>query len=85
MAGTDPLCRFTWHSLGGHLGCTGYFSSMAIRQVRGIQHSPRLSDLSTITCKYGIMDIDVAVIGHAFEFWEARKSSIDFPLYSRDD
>ena len=31
------------------------------------------------------MDVDIAVIGHAFKFWEARKSSIDFPLYSRDD
>ena len=31
------------------------------------------------------MDIDVAVIRHASEFWEVRKSSIDFPLYSRDD
>ena len=31
------------------------------------------------------MDIDVAVIGHACEFWEVRKSSIDFPLCFRDD
>jgi len=31
------------------------------------------------------MDINVAVIRHASEFWEVRKSSIDFPLCSRDD
>ena len=31
------------------------------------------------------MDIDVAVIGCAFDFWEARKSRIDFPLCFRDD
>ena len=31
------------------------------------------------------MDIDIAIVGHALEFWKARRSSIDFPLYSRDD
>ena len=31
------------------------------------------------------MDIDVAVTERASDFWEARKSSIDFPLCSRDD
>ena len=31
------------------------------------------------------MDIDITVIRHASEFWEACKSSIDFPFYSRDD
>lgn len=31
------------------------------------------------------MDINIVVIGHAFKFLEVRKSSVDFPLYSRDD
>ena len=31
------------------------------------------------------MDIDVAVIGCASDFWEVRKSRIDFPLCFRDD
>ena len=31
------------------------------------------------------MEIDVTVIWRASEFWEACKSSIDFPLCSRDD
>ena len=31
------------------------------------------------------MDIDVAVIGCAYKFWQVHKSSIDFPLCSRDD
>ena len=31
------------------------------------------------------MDIDVAVIGHASEFWEVCKLSIDFPFSFRDD
>ena len=54
-------------------------------QFRGIQHIPQLSDLSVITCEYRLMDIDVAVTERASDFWEARKSSIDFPLCSRDD
>lgn len=31
------------------------------------------------------MDIDIVVVGHASEFWETRRLSIDFPLYFRDD
>lgn len=31
------------------------------------------------------MDVDIAVVGHASEFWEARRLSIDFPLYSKDN
>ena len=31
------------------------------------------------------MDVDIKVVGHALEFWEACRSSIDFPLYSKDD
>ena len=53
---------------------------MAMRQFKGIQHIPRLSDLSVVTCEYRLVDIDVAVIGSAFKFWEARNSSIDFPF-----
>ena len=58
---------------------------MSIRQFGDVQHIPRLSDLSVVTCKYRLMDIDVAMIGYASDFYEARKSSIDFPLYSRDN
>ena len=52
MAGIDLLCWFPRYSLGGHLGCTGYFLGMAIRQFRGIHHIPQLSDLSTVTYEY---------------------------------
>ena len=31
------------------------------------------------------MDIDVAMIGHAFEFWEVCQLSVDFLLCSKDD
>ena len=31
------------------------------------------------------MDIDITVVRSASKFWEVRRSSIDFPLYSRDD
>ena len=55
-----------------------------MRQFGGIQHIPRLSDLSTVTYEYGLVDIDIAMIRHASRFWEMRMSSIDFPLYSRD-
>ena len=41
---------------------------MAMRQFGGIQHIPRLNDLSVVTCEYELVDIDVVVIGHAFEF-----------------
>ena len=68
MVGANPLCRFTRYSLGGHLGCTRYFLGMTIQQFGDIQHIPRLSDLFAVTCKYGLMDIDIAVIGHASEF-----------------
>ena len=58
---------------------------MAMRQFKGIQHIPQLSDLSTITYEYGLVDINMAIAGHASKFWEARRSSIDFPLCSWDD
>ena len=58
---------------------------MAIWQFGGIQHIPQLSDLLVITCEYGLVDINVIVIGHASKFWKAHKSSIDFPYCSRDD
>ena len=55
-----------------------------MRQFGGIQHIPRLSDLSIFTCKFKLIDINVAVIG-ASKFWKAHKSSIDFPFCFRDD
>ena len=69
----------------GIWGCTGYFPSMAMRQFGGIQHIPQLSDLFVVTCEYGLMDIDVAMIGHAFKFWEVCQLSVDFLLCSWDD
>lgn len=50
----------------------GYFPSIVVQQFRGIQHIPQLSDLFAIIYKYGLVDIDIAVVGHASEFWEAR-------------
>ena len=43
---------------------------------------PNLVIFSIVTCKYELVDIDIVVIGCAFEFWEVHKSSIDFPLCS---
>ena len=41
---------------------------MAMQQFGGIQHIPRFSDLFVVTYEYGLVDIDVVVIGHASEF-----------------
>ena len=49
------------------------------------QHISRRSNLSVVTCEYELMDIDVAMTGYASDFWEVRKLSINFPLYSRVD
>lgn len=38
-----------------------------MKQFRGIQHIPRLNDLSAITYEYGLMDIYIAVVGGAFK------------------
>ena len=46
----------------------GYFLGMAMGQFRGIQHIPRLCDLSVVSCEYRIMDIDVAMIRRASKF-----------------
>ena len=40
--------------LVGIWGCIGYFLGMALRQFGGDQHVPRFSDLSVITCDYGL-------------------------------
>ena len=85
MAGADPLCQFTQHSLGGHLGVHGVLPRHSHATIWGYLAYPWLKDLSVVTCKYELVDINVTVIRHAFEFWEARKSSIDFPICSRDD
>lgn len=55
-----------------------------MRQFGGIQHNPQLSDLSATTSEYGLVDIDIAVVGHASKFWEGHRLSIYFPLCSRD-
>ena len=49
-----------------------------MRQFRGTQLVPFLSDLSDITCEYGDRSRDTAMIGHAFSFWVTYKSSIDY-------
>jgi len=72
---------FPWRESGVH----SVFPSMAMLQFKGIQHIPRLSYLSTVTCEYRFVEIDIAVAGHASEFWEVCRSSIDFSLYSMDD
>jgi len=38
-----------------------------MKQFEGIQHIPRLNDLS-ISCEYGLVDIDIAAVGRALEF-----------------
>ena len=58
---------------------------MAMQQFGGIQHIPQFSNLSVVTCEYELMDIDVAVVGRASEFWKACKSRLTSPLYFRDD
>lgn len=47
-------------------------------QFKGIKHIPRLNDLSAITYEYGLVDIDVAMIRSASEFWEAHKPGMVF-------
>ena len=39
-----------------------------MRQFGGIQYIPRLSDLFVVTYEYRLVDIDIAVAGHASEF-----------------
>ena len=85
MAGWTHCVGLLGISQVGIWGCTRYFPSMPIRQFEGIQHIPRLSDLFVVTCEYGLMDIDVVVTGRAFDFQEALKLSIDFPLCFRDN
>ena len=47
--------------------------------------SPNSVIFTAITYEYGLVDINIVVVGRAFEFWEAHRSSIDFPFYSRDN
>ena len=48
MVGVDPLCQFTWYSPGGHLEMNGVLSGIDMGQFGGIQHIPRLCDLSVV-------------------------------------
>ena len=50
-----------------------------MRQFWGDQHFPPLNDIFVVTCEYGLLDIDVAMIEHTFGFWKEHKSIIDFP------
>jgi len=53
---------------------------MALRQFGGDQHVSRLSDISNITCGYGLQDIDVVMLERAFGFWQECRSTIDYQL-----
>ena len=71
--------------LVGIWGCIGYFPSMYLRQFRGNQHVPRLSDLFVITCDYGLLHIDVVIIDCASNFWMEHRSTTDYPTCPGDD
>ena len=74
MVGTDPCVDLLDIPLVGIWGCMGYFPGIAKSQFRGIQNIPRLSDLSTVTYKYRLMDIDIVVVGRAESrvWWDTR-------------
>ena len=79
MAGLDPLCWFAWYPFGGHLGLDKVLPKYSHEAVWGDHHFPRLNDIFVVTCEYGLLDIDVAMIEHTFGFWKEHKSIIDFP------
>ena len=58
---------------------------MALRPFGGDQHVPQLSDISTITCGYGLQDIDVFMVERPFGFWQECSSTIDYPTCPGDD
>ena len=41
---------------------------MVMQRLEGVQYIPQLSDLLVVTCEYGLVDIEVVVIGHTSEF-----------------
>lgn len=41
---------------------------MALRQFGGDQHVSRFSDLSIITCDYGLQDIDIVIVDRTLVF-----------------
>lgn len=80
MAGLDPLCWFTWRPFGGHLGLYKVLSGYGHEACKyGLQ------DLSVITCEYSLQDIDIVVIDCISDFWKKLSSTIDCPIYPRDD
>ena len=83
MVGANPLCWFTQHSLDRYLGVHwGTSKAWPCGNLGVSSIFPDLVIFSIVTCKYELVDIDIVVIGCAFEFWEVHKSSIDFPLCS---
>ena len=56
-----------------------------MRKFEGNQHIPQLSDMSVITCDYGLRDINTVIIDRASDFWKECRSTIDYFAYPRDD
>ena len=69
----------------GIWGYTGYYLGMAIRLFGGTYHVPRLRNLSVITCEYVLQDIETVIIDCASDFLKECRSTIDYPIYLRDD
>jgi hypothetical protein len=65
-------------SLPGVWGCAGYYPSLALRQFGGLQHLPRINDLSPVTFVYtgGTSMLDgIAQMAH---YWSCRVTEVDF-------
>ena len=80
MAGLAPLCWFTWHPFGGHLGLYKVLFRYGHEACKyGLQ------DLSVITYENSLQDIDIVVIDCISDFWKKLRSTIDCPIYPGDD
>ena len=56
---------FPWWVFSGAQGISSIWPRGSLR---ASNTSPRLSDLFAVTCEYGLVDIDITVVGHALEF-----------------
>uniref|UniRef100_A0A2N9ENJ9 Uncharacterized protein n=1 Tax=Fagus sylvatica TaxID=28930 RepID=A0A2N9ENJ9_FAGSY len=62
----------------GVWGCAGYYPSLALRQFGGLQHLPRINDLSPVTFVYtgGTSMLDgIAQVAH---YWSCQVTEVDF-------